>query len=313
MPPRHLIHVGFPKSASKSLQAWFEAHPSIVATRYGIVGFPSLRELADDISRNGSAACYVTSAEELVMPPAVHDLNRFVPPAGVAAEMRQRTTELLRALFADPTILIVTRAHGDAVASGYSEHVREGGWHSIRFQFGVFRWNTVGIRRMLDVLADQWDYDAAIAEYERAFGSDNVIVLPFEMLRNDPDAFLTTLEDRLGLPHMNVPLPRLNTSLTDAELRWYPRLSLLLLLARPLLGPFFGRVRASYRRQIGGRRLTKVIALLNRVLPARPLDVRSQIPDGLVAHLEERATTLVNRPEYVCYRDLYQHRIADGS
>ena len=64
---RHLIHVGYPKTGSTFLQAWFERHPELRYSPGGLGGFHSVYEIAR-LSSRGAYKYYVTSCEELSTP-----------------------------------------------------------------------------------------------------------------------------------------------------------------------------------------------------------------------------------------------------
>jgi hypothetical protein len=293
VPPRHLIHVGFPKAASTSLQAWFGARPDVVFTNNGLLGYYEATAFAHDAARGRRATLYVTSYEHLIAPGAPN--GGFIDSSEPARVQRQRICKLLRDLFADATILIVTRGFRGTIASGFSQFVRSGGtvdgWAAFlnHSEAGSFR------------VQETWDYDASIAEYEQAFGADRVVVLPFELLVDDPDAFQTVVEDRLGLLHLDLPLPRLNLSLTNAELRWYPRFARLALFAASRLGRPGRRLRRIYLSGVGHPDLRSLASALDRVLPGSPPDPLSVAPAGMLEGWGSRSVELRRRPEFRRY------------
>jgi hypothetical protein len=65
-----------------------------------------------------------------------------------------------------------------------------------------------------------FDYDEALRLYEDAFGPENVIVLPFELLRDDAPAFLAALS--AGWPAGVAGPPAPERLAHPAELDWYP-------------------------------------------------------------------------------------------
>ncbi len=60
--------------------------------------------------------------------------------------------------------------------------------------------------------------------YRQAFDDDKVIVMPYELLRNDAGRLLGTIEDYLRLSHFTMPPDRVNTSLSRVEMYWFPRI-----------------------------------------------------------------------------------------
>jgi len=65
-----------------------------------------------------------------------------------------------------------------------------------------------------------YDFDYLIRLYSDALVKRNLIILPYELLRDDQSAFLTILEEKLGLEHIEPNFPRLNPSLSHEELYW---------------------------------------------------------------------------------------------
>lgn len=291
---RHLIHVGFPKAASKSLQAWFAAHPDLSFDYEGFAGYERVRDLAYDVVGGNGATWHVTSCEVLVTPklPA-QSLDALAP--GRTAEHRRLTCELLHSLFPAASILIVTRSHSTVLPSGYSQYVRRGGHIPLARARAVAHME----------VEDEWDYDAAVTLYESTFGPDNVIVLPYEMLVEDAERFTAIIEERLGIPHIDYEMPHLNTSLTSAELRWYPRLSAAATFARRRLGAPGRALAARYFAGIGHRRLSRFVALLARVHPEPPIDFVAEYPPEILAGYRRRAVALAHRAEYESYRAAY--------
>jgi hypothetical protein len=124
--PGHLIHIGFPKAGSTSLQAWFERHPELVFARERFGGYRSIWDLPASTAEAGwSLRWHVSSAEPLAVPQPEDMLRlRRIRPL---RDRRVRVCELLRLLAPEATILIVTRGFGDALAAMYSQSVRVGG------------------------------------------------------------------------------------------------------------------------------------------------------------------------------------------
>ncbi len=291
--PRHLIHVGFPKAASTSLQAWFAAHPDLIFDPNGVAGYHMVTELARDVARHRRAAWYVTSCEGLVHPKLPE--QTFDAGPRPTAEHRRQTCEVLHGLFSRATILIVTRSHSTVLKSGYSQYLRRGG-HLSMARLEAFEFSEAQVE-------DDWDYDETVTLYESVFGAENVIVLPYELLVDDTARFTRILEDRLGISHAGIEMPRLNTSLTNAELRWYPRLSRAAAYARTRLGPPGRRFAAAYYARIGHPRLRRAVALLAKVIPEPRVDI--EIPPELLASYRRHAAALAHRAEYESYRTTY--------
>jgi hypothetical protein len=295
--PIHLIHIGYAKAGSTFLQHWFEAHPEIAFVHGGLAGYANVW----DVARQACVApphprCRVTSAEQLGAPYAVagtdvHHERDFTPPDLQAEE---RVCAELAHLFPTAHVLLVTRGFLGTVASSHSQHVREAG----TIDFHVARRAAPP-----DVLARALDYDQLVRTYRQAFG-DRLLVLPYELLRDDPSAFLDRLQRRLGLTTPG-PMPgRLNESLSGVELRWYPRLSRLVLGA-PVPTRFRQRVADAWTVRTRRNGMARLIRILQRVLPATPVDPYAIDEGELIAGFAGKAESLRDDADYAAYHHDY--------
>jgi hypothetical protein len=290
----HLIHIGFPKTGSTALTAWFAGHPELDFTPNGLGGYHGAFDVAARAADPSwtPRAWHVTSSESLSTPrmsdaPTLDDRGRTAPPLSLA-ESRDRVIGVLQRLYPEATILVVTRGFRSALLSNYSQYVRSGGRLSL---------DTL-MRQNIDGMEEFLDYDASIRRIRAHFDASRVWVLPYELLRDDPDAFARELEARMGLRTHAGPVPRANTSLTPATLYWYPRLSRLTAAVAGRLGARGARLFSVYVRLIRGDRLGHVVRALERVRPAPPLD---GIPDAVVERFRGRATELADLPLYAPY------------
>lgn len=304
--PRHLLHVGYAKAASTFLQAWFAGHPQLRYVPGGLGGFRSVYELS--LSADSKVEYYVTSHEGLSNPytPSVKAAVR--DPAAVVnvrpvKERQADVCEVLVTLFPVSRVLIVTRGFKSMMISSYSQYVREGGVYHLR-EGAVDRLRQHFERPSEMLPADPcqyWDYDHVVGLYADAFGEDNVIVLPFELLRDDRDAFLSILEERLGLEHHDVNVDRLNPSLSPAELYWYPVMSRAVFRVVSRLN---GRVRARlhgwYLNRLFENRFRRVVNALHGLLPSRVVTA-DDFPADVMDHCRGRAERLRHHPLYAPY------------
>ena len=133
-----------------------------------------------------------------------------------ALHSRERVCLAIQHLFAQPTILMVTRGLHAELSSGYSQYIRGGGRLRIDELFAP---------EAAAHLATFFDYDSVVSLYERTFGEEAVIVLPYELMRDNSSAFRAVFEGRLGLESQGISLPSLNPSLSPATMYRYHRLS----------------------------------------------------------------------------------------
>lgn len=270
--PRHLIHIGWPKAGSSFLQAWFARHPELRYVPNGIAGFRDVLGMSRVLDE--PYRYYVTSAEQL----ARHD----------------DACDTLRTLFPDSRVLIMTRGFRALVRSGHSQAVRMGLPRSLKAHLESFRGQPDTGRR-------HHHFDHTIALYRAAFGAENVIVLPFELLRDDEARFLWTLEERLGLSHAGIRIGRVNESLTPEELYWYPVISRMVSGATSLLGERMHR--RLYGRYVGitlHNRLRPLIRVLAKASPGRRV-TENDFPPGYGLHCAGNADSLRDDPLYAPY------------
>src|SRR5690348_9051548 len=69
--PGHLIHIGYPKTGSNFLRAWFAAHPQLAYADGGLAGYRDVYEIARQAAKPDPGVLYrVTSCEGLATPHA---------------------------------------------------------------------------------------------------------------------------------------------------------------------------------------------------------------------------------------------------
>lgn len=298
----HLIHVGYPKAGSTWLQHWFEAHPELHYQPGGVAGFGSVHQLCHPLP--GGYRYHVTSSESLVAP---HESTGSWEAAGHGAGpvwpgsfkgKQAGVCALLRDLFPASRILITTRGFTGMLASSYSQLVRTGGTLDLRGMCLPF----------IDAAPERddhaFDYDYLIGLYVEAFGAENVIVLPYELLRDDEPRFLATLEARLGVRHVEVEIGQVNPSLTPEELYWYPRMSRAVYAAAGRLpSPVRSRLLGAYGRRVFQGRLGTLARGLSRVSPGRV--TRADFPAEALRGCVGRAERLRHDPLYAPYAAEY--------
>lgn len=296
---QHLIHVGYGKAGSTFLQAWFERHPELRYAPGGLGGFNNVYEMARP------AGCayryYVTSYEGLSLPivsaGGIHLDFAFARPApDKGAKGKQaEVCSTLKSLYPESRVLIITRGFKGLILSGYSECVRLG----TRLQLdGVCREFSECLRVDDD---HYWDFDYLIRLYGEAFGDENLIVMPYELLRDDQDRFLATLEERLGIAHAEVGVERLNRSLSPEELYWYPLISRAVSAAASRLGDArFRRIYRWYVLKILNNRLHPLIKALRPLRPGGRI-TEEDFDDDLLLYCRGKATLLKEHPLYAPY------------
>jgi hypothetical protein len=293
---RHLVHVGYPKAGSTTLQAWFESRPEVVFAHDAIGGVTSAAAIARQVAVADNAPRWVVTSSEWLMVPAE---GPGIPPTEPIAARRRRVCARLRTMFGDATILIVTRGFRAIIASSYSEVLRWGLALSVEEFMSLYQESPAfeGWR-----VTDVFDYDAALRLYADTFGAESVVVLPFELLRDDPRGFLARLEQRLDLEPRSEQAPWHNRSLSGAELYWYPRFSRGVERAANRLGRRGTALRRTYYERVIRRgRLERSVDVLSRVLRTPTVNPADHIAEEIVETCRGRASSLATNPDYAPY------------
>ena len=299
----HLIHVGYPKAGSTFLQEWFARHPELRYAPAGLGGFRDVYELC----QVGGRRCryYVTSFEGISSPYTGTGRASFEEGGkrgGLPDRIKDAQAEVcavLKTLYPGSRVLIVTRGFRDIALSGYSRYVSAGGVLHLVEMCRYFA------DRLGEDVHDQYDFDYLIRLYADAFGRENLIVLPYELLRDDQPRFVRVLEERLELEHVEIDPGRVNASLSPEELYWYPVISRAVLGAASRLGPRRReRVYRWYVRRTEDNRLRSLVGLLSRLRPGRKV-TRADFPDELQSHCRGKASLLRDDPLYAPYAAEY--------
>jgi hypothetical protein len=291
----HLIHVGYPKTGSNFLRRWFDAHPELGFVNRGLAGFDSVYAVArQGASPDPRLGWRVTSAEALAAPdesvgrPRIDYGDERAVPMG---EAQARVCATLASLFPSAHILVVTRGFRAMILSAYSQYVRTGGTESFE---DFYRPGSNRAARWRET----WDYDHLIALYRAAF-PERVIVLPYELLRDDPAAFTRALAAPLGIAPCDPPVDRPNIGLSPVELAWYPRLTHFV-RALPVGNRLRRRIEGRYLRAARANRLTRPVALLQRLRPRSPVG-EDLLTDDLARSVWGRAESVRSDPLYAPY------------
>lgn len=196
----HFAHVGLFKTASTWLQsAVFAAHPQLVvvgaqpdspvarvSTNLLVLEkrheFDPERHRAvfrDEIARHGTSSARVVGISNEAL--AGHMITGY--GAGLVAER-------LREVFGRIKIFLVLRHPFDYIRSMYNQYVKQGGALPLRALLADATIPGKAIPRRVD-------FPALVETYHDVFGPANVLVLPFELLKEDPERFLAHLWDFL--------------------------------------------------------------------------------------------------------------------
>ncbi|MBW8010815.1 MAG: hypothetical protein FVQ83_06165 [Chloroflexi bacterium] len=304
---KFILHIGYAKAGSTFLQNWFQIHPQLQFTPMGIAGFSSVIDISVKAIFDAKPApkYYVTSHESISTGMAIG--NDFVNLEFIVLESQNkdkkevrrnqaRICETLHRIFPDSQVIIVTRGFESILLSSYSEYIKRGGGLDLETFLEYYR-----------IFNVQWlDINHLINLYGEAFGEANLIVLPYELLRDNQSKFLSFLEQRLEIDHCEVDPGNPNPSLNPDELFWYTKMTKFGItpLAK-LLGKKAGY--ALYRKYILHivlpNRLRSFIRLPTLFLGERK--VSDKIPPEHLDEYKARGTILARNPFYTDYLSDY--------
>lgn len=212
--PRKYVHIGFPKSASTSLQNfYFAVHPDCYhlglgyqskGNRYIDDNVEMVSEIDvrlkkqflydADVSRARLEPHFAEAAKQNFK--AVGLSNEFFSFAlGNEVDTYEKAVRLRGLLGEDAVVVIVIREQFSMLKSLYLELIT-GGYP------GTYR-KYLEYTLLYQVRSWCLDfcYDKIFETYANLFGTDNVCMVPFELLRKDSSEFLGTISGKMGIDH----------------------------------------------------------------------------------------------------------------
>lgn len=214
-----VIHIGYPKAGSTWLQSYFSANPALFYDGGLTDSYKQMGKVPENIAaKAGTEKVLVLSEEQLSVWQGNLDIVGVkFQPFDIKLH-QQQVCESLHHQFPEANILIVTRGFASALKSMYSQYITIGGIYTFQ-QF---------LQHYGNIMAQFYDYGYLISLYRQTFGHKQVVVLPFELLKDKPPAFLQLMQQGLQLPAFNFEGERANMALHAEEMESYRRLSLLL-------------------------------------------------------------------------------------
>lgn len=215
-----LIHIGYPKAGSTLLQHWFNAHPDVFFKTDFLAPYSQTGNIpAYPVPDLRGKQHFVISEEQLVLwQGPLNMVGLKFKPFDIPAQ-QQKTANSLHQNFKQAKVLIVTRGFESLLRSMYLQYVSMGGvlhFKSYQSEMGPH-------------LGKFYNYSYVIPLYRSLFGTENVIVLPFELLREDAPAFMNNLENQTGIhPNPAYALHKANPAIDTKLVSGYLRLSRLL-------------------------------------------------------------------------------------
>jgi len=200
---RPIVHVGYHKTAT----TWFqhEVYPRATSHRWiprakarTALLAPSGLAFDADIARS-----YLGDSDD-TRPPVIceENLSGYIHNGGLHGLLAPEAARRIKAVYPDALIVITIRAQPQVISASYVQYVRGGGTMGVRDYLGSASRMHGALRHQYKASRfsfEHFEYDRLITFYDRLFGSDSVIVLLYETLRNTPSDFLAELQRRTGL------------------------------------------------------------------------------------------------------------------
>ena len=213
-----LLHIGFPKAGSTYLQTWFSNNPACFYNGKSIAGFSN----AHDISRYAVNTdpiheWFILSNEDLSVWRGEPDIvglknTKLYDFKGYQSKL----CNTLHALYPGAKVLIITRGYTSLFPSFYSQYLSGGGtsdFSELVQTYGQF-------------FSLGYDYSHMIQLYRSAFGDNQVKVLPYELLRGNPNVFISEIEGWMGISQpFKITEEKINASLDTRTLTAYRKIS----------------------------------------------------------------------------------------
>jgi hypothetical protein len=189
---RPLIHIGYPKTGSTWLQ--FNLFWNEQSNYYSLA---STKEIIEDFSLNDPFGFRTQEIQEKYSKKLCisQELNRvpILSYEGLSTSHHNVSDSItianhLKQVFPTARIFIVIRNQVDCILSSYQQYIKTGGQGSLTFFLSEGTNNQINIFRRQYYL-----YSKLIACYASLFGRENVLILPFELFREDQERFLKQL------------------------------------------------------------------------------------------------------------------------
>jgi hypothetical protein len=211
-----LIHIGFPKSGSTFLQKYFSQHSEL---HYDQTFFKEYRKSGklpvdlDELSR--SCNHLILSEEQLSVWGGGIKINTTSFGDFGIKKHQEDIAKQLCVSFPKAKILIVVRGFDTLFHSLYSQYISVG---------GIMDWNQFK-NADHSAFVQFYDYDFAISLYEKYFGKDKLLVLPYELLKKDAQLFLQKIESFSQIKPLDFENVQVNQSMSSKDMKDFLKLS----------------------------------------------------------------------------------------
>jgi len=293
-----LFHIGYSKAGSTFLKNWFTEHPEILLG--GFKTYEALSTYVENIDEKNSKELFVLSNHifNLFKWDFKQPLDSWMAKSGLY-EYQGNMCSTIHSLFPNAKVLFVTRGYYSILKSFYSEYIRTGGRYTCSGMIEEHGDN---------FLQKTYNYNYLITLYIKKIGKENVIALPYEQLKNDPDQFLRNLEKSLNLNYYDFSKNSINPSLENGVLYWYRYFSNFVFKLSRLLGHKGGNaLYGLYTKLLLNGYFYLFAKALSRLFK------RIEVIDLLPQQLDKFRNKASVLKEFPCYKEHYEAYLIDQS
>lgn len=319
LPPVSLIHIGLPKTATTYLQTRWSKDPNVCLLMHGTM---TLIARARELGTERSHPITATSA-----PPIKYDqppqpgqkmlisnealsnayLNERADQEQIQCFQEQAAAQM-KALVPKAKVLITVREPTGWILSIYNQAIKQGGVDTFR-QF---------LKRERDYLERSLNIRELFVTWKQQYGSDNVLILPIELLKDNEAAFFSEIARFSGLP-VSPPIDRagtINPSLKDGHLEVMRQFNkwVRMLVSN---GKHKGKLPQDLAQALGTLRFAtryalesptpeveRRLRLFERGMRVHHND-KQQIPKELLKAIRSKIAKQLKKNDFFGYRDLY--------
>ncbi len=197
------IHIGYPKTGSKFIQN--EIFPRLEEANF--VRSSRIRSEVSRLARQDEFSFNYETTRRNIEKHLLPGKNMISYEGFIGEFFRFKLintkviADRLAALFPEAKIIITIRNQYNLIESLYKQYVHVGGTKRfldfVNFRKGRFEYAYHDLDFTINV--EMFHYLNVIGYYEKLFGRENLLVIPYELLKNDPGQFVNRLTAGIGI------------------------------------------------------------------------------------------------------------------
>jgi len=290
-PKRFFLHVGYAKAGSSLMGEWLAQNPAFSFSDFSIGGLNNTTDLMNIALQDVAAQPQYYVIRDMIFTIPRYDDGDF-SKVDLLKEYQKKVCVLLSSLFPTAKVLIVTRGYKSIISANYSQHLKEGGVvkadHIIQYS---------------SIIQKLFDYSFLISLYVKAFGKENVIVLPYELLKENSSVFFRKLETELDLPHFDFTTDVVNPSLDSIEAKYFLKINTVVDFVARNTGSQGRKLKEWY---IMKRRIQAFENISGQnIQPKKGAEPLINIPDDILLNLQKNSSLLKEYPVFEKYLSYY--------